>query len=147
MNIKIFLVVIFRTITIFYTLLALFYGIIGVSIDLTGTINFSNLADATAARQKQLAICIPYILIGAVLLTLLIIYYVSCNLRKNAYNLPLYGIVTTIVGAIFFVSFIIIAIHVSEFSMIMCIIPAFFLLSYGIYSIIVRKQSCLNKRE
>ncbi len=81
-----------------YTLFALLYGIIMISIDLTKTINFPSVEIAAAARKTQIAICTPYILLGAVLLLLLIIHYgaqikkISIKLCYMVSSLRLWGL-------------------------------------------------------
>lgn len=132
--------ILLRTLSISYTLFALLYGGVGISVKLTSTINFPSVEAARAARVVQIAIFTPYIVLGVILLTLLIIHYVVRGFGRNEKKHLLYGIVVTIVGGLIFLGTIAISIIIKETSLLMCYIPAFLLLIYGIYALISSRK-------
>ena len=129
-----------RSLSWIYAIITLLYGLVFISIDLTQTINYSTLADAQAGRVTQVMTMTPHILIGIMVISVLICYYISKNTKVNLINRIEYGFLVTIMSFFLFVATIIIAIIEKYTPLIIIMIPTFVLLVYGIYLLINRKK-------
>ena len=145
MTFKDFLGIGLRIVTIFYILFALLYGIVFVSVDLSGTIPFKDAAEAAATRQVQLCVCIPYIILGVMLTALLVLFYVSRHSARNFTRLTWYGVFVIVIGALLALGMVIDSIYIKEFSLIVCNIPAFCITLYGIFLLSHRENDLVGK--
>ena len=129
-----------RFMTCLTIVFSLLYGFIFVFIDLTQTISFSTAAEAAAARKEQLMISIPFIILGITLFLVLSVFYISERIGSDIPGRLWYDILLVIIGTIYTVGFITIAILVDESIMILCIAPSLFLLLYGLHLTAYRRK-------
>ena len=134
-----------RFFTWVFVLFALVYGSILVSVDLSTTIPFETVEEAAAARRVMLFYSIPYIVLGVILLSVLIVYYVSWKTKRNIQASLGYSITVVCAGAVYTAGITGIAFYIREPSLVLCIVPAFCLLLCGAVLIFKNRKNIVGR--
>lgn len=117
-----------------YGIFEFFYGAIYVSLDLSQSIMFETAAEARAARKDQILYGTPMIIIGIIVMCALIAYYVLTNKQAGSKAWQAYSASVIGTGAAYLIASTVIAIYINQKALLLCIIPAAFLLLYGVYT-------------
>lgn len=127
--------------TIIFSIFVLIYGIVFISVDLTTTIPYETLADMQNGKLLQILICLPCIVVGVALLSLLTLYYVSRIKKLNILKHRVFAYFLLGFSIVKLFAFVAITILIKQMSLLLfAIIPTIGILIYAIYLILENKK-------
>lgn len=144
---KTFFVISVNLLSWLYVVFAICYGIIFVSADLSQTVNFTTVAEASVAQKFQILYFTPYIIIGIALLLILAVFYGfrKNGAGKNTWRIFFASIITFATAYLIITT--IIAVYIKEITCLLYIIPDLLLLLYAIYSFFNIRSDTGNVRD
>lgn len=144
---KTFFVISVNLLSWLYLVFAICYGMIFVWADLSQTVNFNTVAEASVAHKFQILYFTPYIIIGMALLLILAVFYCfrKNGVGKNAWRIFFASIISF--ATAYLIVTTIIAVYIKEIACLLYIIPDLLLLSYAIYSFHKIRSATDNVRD
>ncbi len=146
---KSILVKVLKIVALLFAMGLTIYGSIFISVNLSTTIPFDSVVQLEKARLTQRLFFGSCMVMGKVLMWLVIIDSVLKSKQIDIYKNNIYAIIITSISSILLIGFSVVTIITKQAAamILLTIVPAIFVLCYGIYLLKKRNKNIPNAEE